>query len=141
MVVKFAPSKPTTQWEIKEKQRLFWDRLGSQLGHSSLEDWYKVKKQDIIKTGGTELLQLHKGSLSSALQSVYTEHYWELDKFGRELWTLSNQRHFFDRLFIQLGYKSMDDWYDVTAKDILKHGGGGFPNSYNNSPSLALQKV
>lgn len=49
-----------------------------------MDDWYNVIDKDIfmVKNGGRGLLQYHyKGSPSSALQSVYPEHNWELERF------------------------------------------------------------
>lgn len=57
-------------------------------------------------------------------------------------WTnTSNHIAFFDWLFKQVGAKCMEDWYKVTAEDILSYGGGGLLNNYKNSPSKALQRV
>jgi len=49
---------------------------------------------------------------------------------------------FFHKLFFQLGYKCMDDWYKVTHADIYKNGGGALlQRYYNSSPSSALKSV
>ena len=51
-------------------------------------------------------------------------------------------RKFFEWLHQTLGHKSMDDWYDVTRREIYENGGAGMLTSYyNNSPSKALQNV
>lgn len=43
---------------------------------------------------------------------------------------------------MQLEYKEMDDWYNVTKEDIHKYGGFGLLYKYyNDSPSKALQSV
>lgn len=52
-----------------------------------------------------------------------------------------NKKQFFNWLGNQLGYKSMDDWYNVTNEDIQKRGGKGVLGHYNDSPSRALQAV
>ena len=55
---------------------------------------------------------------------------------------VETHRYFFDRLFNQLGYKNMEDWYKVTQGDITKNGGRGLLARYHkNSPSLALLNV
>src|SRR5689334_8574467 len=54
---------------------------------------------------------------------------------------LAEQKKFFDKLAQQLGYHSMDDWYNVTVEDINRHGGSTLLMHYNGSPSKALQCV
>src|SRR3989442_1099115 len=51
------------------------------------------------------------------------------------------QKIFCDWLGTRLGYKDMDDWYNVTQGDIFKHGGRGLLSNFNGSPSKALQSV
>src|SRR5690348_16261120 len=48
-------------------------------------------------------------------------------------------RKYFDGLGVTLGYKNMEDWYNVTPEDISKAGGQGIISTfYNNSPGKAL---
>lgn len=49
-------------------------------------------------------------------------------------------RPFFDLLGAKLGYKSMDDWYKLRQRDILKNGGAHL-NEFVVSPSKALRTV
>src|SRR3979490_2008551 len=64
------------------------------------------------------------------------------DISGGSKWLEKQRKTFFDDLGVQLGYKSMEDWYNVKAKDIQNNGGGGLlTNYYRNSPSEALQSV
>src|SRR4051812_22852167 len=52
-----------------------------------------------------------------------------------------HHKQFFNWLGLQLGYKEMDDWYNVTQDGIAQHGKGLLIQHYNNSPSQALQAV
>jgi len=52
-----------------------------------------------------------------------------------------SHRNFFDWPGKQLGYKKMDDWYNITYKDIQNYGGVGVIKTYNGSPSAALSRV
>ena len=61
--------------------RRFFAWLMIQLEYRVMEDWYNVKKEDILKRGGGGLLNYYHSSLSVALQNVYPEHIWELQKF------------------------------------------------------------
>src|SRR5690242_14021272 len=51
-----------------------------------------------------------------------------------------NGKEFFEKLFAKLGYKNMEDWYNLTEEDIQRHGGTGFLTKYNPL-SNSLQNV
>ena len=131
---------------IRLSHKNFFDGSKVQLGYKYMEDWYRVTKEDIRKNGGEGLLRgSYNGSPSTALRSVYPEHNWDLERFKnkpRKFWEETrNQKKFFDKLYVQLGHKTMDDWYNVTVDEFYKYGGGGLLGGFNNSPSLALQCI
>ena len=126
--------------------KLFFDKLGIKLEFKCMDDWYNVTQEDFNKNGGGGLLQVYGDSPSKALQTIYPEHKWMLWRFSKKptgFWKdMFNQKQFFDWLGGELGYKGMDDWYNITKEDIVLHGGGGLLNGYyNDSPSLALQNI
>jgi len=49
-----------------------------------------------------------------------------------------NSRKWLERVKKKLGYKCMDDWYNVTVHDINNNDGLSLLKVYNNSPSKAL---
>src|SRR5689334_18676447 len=104
-----------------------FDWVMAQLGYKCMEDWYNVTVENIHKNGGGSLLNRYKGSPSLALQSVYPEHNWELERSShkpRNFWkNKENQKNLLDCLHNQFGHKCMEDWYNVTAEDIQKNGG------------------
>ena len=51
------------------------------------------------------------------------------------------RKQFFDRLGIRLGYKCMDDWYNVAKKDVYGKYGREILNYYDNSYIDALLDV
>src|SRR5689334_19568157 len=99
----------------REGHREIFDRIGEQLGHKSMDDWYNVSVEEFSNHGGTQVLTCYKRSLSKALQTVYYEHRWLQWKFKvipHGYWEdLNNRKHFFSWLKDQLGYKYMEDWY------------------------------
>ena len=141
----FQESTPKTFWQYKANQKRFFDWLMIQLGYECMDDWYNVTGKDIHMNGGGGLLMRYNDSPSVALQSIYPGHNWDLQKFKKKptrFWQHKhNQRKYFDQLMIQLDYKCMNDWYDVTVEDIHKNGGVGLLNLYNGSPSIAIQSV
>lgn len=59
-----------------------------------------------------------------------------------EFWKGMDQHvKFFNWLYNKLGYKNMDDWYNITVEDIHNNGGHSFLGFYCGSPSSALQRV
>src|SRR5690349_13494845 len=104
--------------------RIFFDRLGQQLGLNSMDDWYNITNDDIQQHGGTDILKSYGNSTAVALLNMYPHHKWKLWKHKnisrQSLIQMPVQREFYDGLFKQLGYKSMDDWYKVTVEDIWK---------------------
>lgn len=54
---------------------------------------------------------------------------------------VKNQRRFFESLRVTLGLESMDDWYSVSAKDILSQRGSAFIREMYHSVTSALLTV
>jgi len=127
--------------------RTFFDWLGNELGYKQMEDWYQVTQDIIFRHGGESLVTYHYNSSPlKALEGVYPEHKWLQWRFGntsRSFWMdRTQQRQFFDWLGIQLGYKKMEDWYQVTKEDIYCNGGEGLlRHYYSNSRQKALRTV
>src|SRR5689334_156417 len=78
--IEYSPSIQTFK-----RGKNFFDQLGSQLGYKSMEDWYNVTGKDIrSKNGGRGLLQYYKSSPSLALQTIYPQHKWILERFKKK---------------------------------------------------------
>lgn len=111
---------PRGFWHKPENQRWFLEWLYSQLGFSSMEDWYKVRLSTIMEYGGGGLMLIHKRSISKALQTAFPEHPWLPWKFAGTSTTFwydrSNRRHFFEWLRKELNIQDMADWYKVTLE-------------------------
>lgn len=90
----FLGSTTTPQgfWKSVDNHKDFFDWPKSKLGYHCMDDWYNVTKEDIYKNGGSRLLSgYYNSSPSSALQSIYPEHKWELDKFKHKPSQLQNR--------------------------------------------------
>lgn len=68
---------------------------------------------------------------------------WLFDVIPKGFWEQKvNQKAFLDWLEKKLGYKSKEDWYQVTSKDFLaNHGGGLLMHYFNGSPSALVMAV
>src|SRR4051794_41162269 len=57
------------------------------------------------------------------------------------LWDIYHQRDFLDHLGKNLGFKYLEDWYQIKIEDIVKYGGRGLISKYGDSPSKLLQTI
>src|SRR5690349_9852397 len=109
------------------RAKKFFDGLATKLGYNHLDDWYNISSEIIHKHRGENILKYYNQSPSLALQNAYPQHTWKSWRFQtvpRGCWNhMVNRKELFDWIFAQLGYKQMDDWYQVTKELIFKHGG------------------
>ncbi len=150
-------------WEIQGKtkgilgraklwinRRSSWIGFFIRLGYTTMNDWYSATRQTIsTKNGGHGLLsEYYDGSPSLALRSIFLQNiigYWANSNHKTE-WILEKKSRywegFFYRLFTKLGYKNMDDWYNLTQDVMHKNGGSTILALFNGSPlSSALLSV
>ena len=124
-------------WNEKENQRQYMDWLGKELGFEKMEDWYKITHRNMLNNGGTGLLLEHyKRSPHLLIQSVYPEYNWLIWRFDcvERYWdNIEHHRIFMDWFSKHNNFKSMDDWYNVSQKDITNCGAYGLLIKYNNS--------
>lgn len=111
---------------LTHKQFFSW--LGNQLGCSSLDEWYNVSSEEVHRLGGSHILESHyNNSVPLALQSIFPKHkwiFWKFERVPRGFWRdKSNRKEYFDWLGKQLGYKQLDDWYNITKEIIHQQKG------------------
>src|SRR5690554_1658513 len=108
---------PDGYWEDLEHQRRFIRWLESKLELKKPEDWYSIKKSQVIQCGGTSLLQYCGGNLVVALKKIYPEIHWEpwiFDGPSVEFWDYhKNRRRYLDWISEQLNMKYAFEWYKV----------------------------
>jgi hypothetical protein len=77
------------------------DWLSTKLNVSTLDDWYKVKKEDVLSHTGL-LNGKYGGSLHMLLKNVYPEHEWipwRFSQVSKGYWDdIQNQRLYFEWL-------------------------------------------
>eukprot|EP00026_Physarum_polycephalum_P002945 Phypoly_transcript_02954.p1 GENE.Phypoly_transcript_02954~~Phypoly_transcript_02954.p1 ORF type:complete len:796 (+),score=103.49 Phypoly_transcript_02954:213-2600(+) len=137
-------------WRFEPTPKGFWDKdhalpdfmkyLGEKMGFKTLEDWYKVKNDDIIRHGGSNLLQ-HKygGSTSKMVMDTWKDHKWHKWKFvqvPKGFWdNLENQKEFVEYAKQSLNITNFDDWYKIKESDLAKLGGKQLLQKHSASPS------
>lgn len=115
-------------WQDPAAQRRFFDSLAAKLNLTDMHGWYDVRCKTIkSENGGSALLRHFGDSHIAALRAVFPEHDWQEWKFAQvpqNWWTFSeNRRQFMDYLREQEGWTGPEDFYNVTAKILQRHGG------------------
>lgn len=136
---------PHGYWDNKKNVLHFVEYLAEQLGFKDMKDWYRISSEDIVKNGGSQLLEKYGDSCSEVIISAYPEYDWTIWKFERVprcYWNHEeNRRSFLDWIGQQLGFKNLDDWYNITAKDILDNGGQELLGQYGGLSNKIIQDV
>ncbi len=58
--------------------------ISNTLGISTREEWYSVKRDDIVKhPGGRSFLKYYDNSLAKALEDIFPQRMWETKKFEK----------------------------------------------------------
>ena len=125
-----------TKWRIRrgispsytKRIKMFLVRLGAKLGYKHMEDWYQIKRENIIKNGGSTFLQDFKNSPPLLVTHAFPEHEWLLWRFNRlpsGYWDklmhdTKLQKKLLDWLCDQLSLTSLDDWYRVSLIQVQK---------------------
>jgi hypothetical protein len=109
-------------------QRGEFNKVKSVLGISKPEDWYTVTSTAVCAAGGSTILTAHYGgSLPRALKCIYPEHEfneWRFVAAPRGWWNdIHNQRRYISWLEQEIGIKSLDDWYQMPTKVLLRNHG------------------
>jgi hypothetical protein len=83
--------------------------------------------------------------LIKALTTLYPEHQfkpWLFRRVPQGYWNdPQNQLLFMDWFASVYNIKSVEDWYNVDVKEVVKNGGGGLIDKHNHSLIHALKSV
>ena len=138
-------STPKNFWKNIQNQRAYADWLGKILGYTKMEHWHKITANIIKDNYGGGILDIYKGSCIQFLQAIYPEVKWlewEMGKVSMNFWNkIENRRAYADWLGNKLGYKKMEDWYEINGDIIKANFGGGLLVSYKDSPIKFLRDV
>lgn len=118
---------------------------------TSRDDWYEVTPSQIIYAGGASILNIYDGSLHAALCQIYPEHEWNSSKFHRNprkikvaygYWrNKSNQEREISQLEKKLRITKFQDWYQISAEEVRRHGGSSLLSQFGGSLKKTLAAV
>jgi len=115
-------------WKDLQNHRKLFEEIRKDLNFNSMEDWYKVKRVELVKRGANNILEnYYSKSIRRALRTIYPEYNWIETKFlhvSKNYWKdLENQKNFLEEIGKKLNITKLEDWYGVKYDDIEKKGG------------------
>jgi len=139
-------SVPQGFWQSAGNRRAYMDWLGKELKCKQTSDWYRITKEDFYSHCGGGLLANYYGDSPLAALKEYRPSYpwkaWLLTSAPQRYWKRrAHRREYMEWLGKQLRVRRPEDWYKLTRKDFVRHGGGGLLVMYfAASPLKALQE-
>jgi len=139
---------PPGIWKHSHTRKRYMQWLGDRLGFKNEEQWYAITSQDFYANCGSSLLVNHYGgSPSAAVMKHFKEYPWREWLFSsgvpRNFWqSKQNRRRYLAWLGETLGYRSQEDWYEVSQELFASHYGSGLLSQYyRGSPEKALRDL
>ena len=140
------PSLPFDGWSDIGMHRRYFRWLGSTLGFTKIEDWYKLNRKCFLDNSGAALLgNYYHNSPYLFLETMLPEHDWVpwlFQKTPQGYWqNKEHHRHYMDWLTQELNITDRDDWYRVSIRDFWTHRGHGLLAQYAGSPSECIKTI
>jgi hypothetical protein len=134
---------PPGFWKSSENRHLYMDWLGQQLGLAELEDWYRVTFKDFVKHRGAYLWAYFGRSLLALLKD-YRPQYdwleWRFSQVSARFWAVgAHRQRYLDWLGRQLGFRRIEDWYQISERDFTQWYGWGLLAHFGGSPIAILK--
>jgi len=119
---------PRHYWQEEKNRKLYFEWLTSELKIKSMEDWYTITKEDVLKKEGAGgVLVYHRHSLVQALKDLYPNYPWQEWKFKlaiKGFWNIDdNAKAYLRSIADQLGFKHVRDWYNMSFKFLQVNKG------------------
>lgn len=135
------PRIPRGFWNDPKNVRRYLGWLAEELGYESLDDWYDLRTQDLIEHRVT-LADLHRHSPAAMVMAAFPEHAWQLWRFAaspRGVWDKrETRRGYLEWLGEQLGYETLEDWYQLRIEDIGGYRGYGLLHRLGSCAALVM---
>ena len=119
---------PLSYFSKRENQHLFLEQYMKKK-NLILNDLPNVMKKEIVENLGGNLLRYYKFDWKLALTTLYPHYPWpNFYQFKSGFWKkIENQRDYFDRMFVKLNLKKIQDWEDINWSTLERNG--FFPHS------------
>ncbi len=116
--------KPQNFWHNLENQRNFFIDLALKLNFSEdKNNFYKFSTKDVVKNGGSGLLEVFNKSVSSAVMVAFPEHEWHLWKFNRsrsqKKWReIDSLKSLVNTVETHFGVTDREGWYNISRQHL-----------------------
>ncbi len=132
-------------WHVKKNRIAYMKWLGKKLNFKTLDDWYKVSKEDFKKNRGISLLNnCYRHTPWAAVVDCFPKRKWLLWKFTHapsNFWTKKQNRiDYLKWLGKQMGFKTWEDWYSISQDAFLNNHGAMLLQRSNSSPSRVVME-
>jgi hypothetical protein len=132
-------------WDKVENQKEYMDWLYKELKYETMEDWYKLKQEDLRNNNGHGLLgkqNKEESFLPNLLNKIYPDYnflQWKFISVGPNFWrNIENQKEYMNWLYKELKYEIMEDWYKLSQYDIKNNHGSGLLYIYVSLSKLII---
>nr|AIJ02278.1 hypothetical protein [uncultured soil microorganism] len=153
VVKAYLPRYPWQEWRFASLPANFWHDpanrhrylswFGRHLKLRHPEDWYRLNNRDFIQQGGQGLVKHFHYSLPAVLQDYWPTYAWQEWRFTSVpdgFWdNRVNRRRYLDWLGPHLGFRRVEDWYQLSFQDLTHWHGGRLLAKCGNSPSAVLK--
>lgn len=143
---RYFPEHEWLEWQFHEVPKGFWTEvgnvrrylewLGAGLGFRQPEDWYRLKKSNLMNNHGSSLLVLFRGSLFKLVRTCFPEHEWLEWRFRRVsvgFWeNLDNARRYLAWLGDKMGFEEPEDWYRLSSRELRRNHGATLLKRFNS---------
>ena len=136
-------------WEKKENVLNFLEDLKVKLNLQTINDWNLISSKDIIKYGGSSLLNLHsmfdlKCMICPDGKFLFSK---SICKKSHGFWDKNENIHeFVDKFKQKYNLRTPEDWNRISKAQMIQNGGGGlskysFDEIINYVPELKDQNI
>ncbi|MDA9897603.1 zinc-ribbon domain-containing protein [Alphaproteobacteria bacterium] len=112
-------------------------QIAESKGLVNLEDWYGTKREGFLPTQFSKFInQNWHGDWVIFLEELYqgsAVQFWRLERIPLSIWNDKKRvNQYLDWLGNQLQFYTIDDWYKLRTKDLIKNFGSGLYEKYRN---------
>jgi hypothetical protein len=113
-------------WEDSNNALKYANWLMEVMGWTSMENWYEIRKEDLIKRGGSSLLKKYGGSTAIMVMSIFPGQDWKEWRFAevpKGFFSDPNKlRTYFEEVGSIIGIHSQEDWENASPYLLLSYG-------------------
>jgi hypothetical protein len=129
---------PNGMWSMRSVRVRYMTWVAQKLGIANEQDWYDVGREHLAEFDAGGMLRIaYNGSLYAAVKDCFPEHEWHewlFRKVPNGFWDDRNNRlRYMNWLGEKLCFKSDEDWYTLTFRDVVDGCGKGMLAKFGNS--------